>query len=525
MSDLPKGWSNCKLSDLNEEVASWSPNRHEGEFDYIDIDAVDNRRQRVDSPKRLASTEAPSRARLGVQPGDVLFSLVRPYLKNIAIVPASEKQVVASTAFCRVRPPIGVDSSYLFNYLQQDRVISSLPTYGNSPPAARDDEFFAQSVPLAPEGEQQRIVAKLDELFSDLDAGVAALQRAQANLKRYRASVLKAAVEGRLTAEWRQANPPSETGPELLARLLRERRARWEAAQLARFEASGKAPPKDWRKKYVEPAAPDTSKLPALPEGWCWATIEQLIWQSEYGTSMKCDYEAEFQPVLRIPNIAKGEIDLADIKFSTSDLKQPSSEYLQPGDVLVCRTNGSIKLVGKCAFVRSDLERAYHFASYLLRFRLLETACLPAWITSYISSVPGRAFIESKAASAAGQHNISLSTLHHMPVPLPPISEIEQASVQIGQVIAACERQDSDTAKGLQRAKLLRQSILKHAFTGKLVPQDPTDEPASVLLERIRAARAAAPARPKARRPAVKKAKPATAATTARKPGKPHGPV
>ncbi|HSD16223.1 MAG TPA: hypothetical protein VLC71_03040 [Thermomonas sp.] len=523
MSDLPKSWTVCKLSDLNEAAPSWNPSRHAGGFDYIDIDAVDNRRQRVDSPKRLASTEAPSRARVGVQAGDVLFSLVRPYLKNIAIVPVTEKQGVASTAFCRVRPPIGVDSSYLFNYLQQDRVISSLPTYGNSPPSARDDEFFAQSVPLAPEGEQQRMVAKLDELFSDLDAGAAALQRAQANLKRYRASVLKAAVEGRLTAEWRQANPPSETGAELLARLLRERRARWEAAQLAKFEASGKAPPKDWRKKYIEPAAPDTSKLSALPNGWCWATVEQLVQQSEYGTSVKCDYEAEFQPVLRIPNIAKGEIDLADIKFSTLDLNQAPSEYLEVGDVLVCRTNGSIKLVGKCAFVRSSLDGAYHFASYLLRFRLLETAILPAWLTSYMSSVPGRAFIESKAASAAGQHNISLSTLHHMPVPLPPAVEIEQALMQVSQVLAVCERQDSDTAKGVQRAKLLRQSILKHAFTGKLVPQDPNDEPASVLLERIRAARAATPAKPKSRRAATR-AKPAKTTSAARTPRKPHGP-
>ena len=373
--------------------------------------------------------------------------------------------------------------------------------------------------------EQRRVAAKLDELFSDLDAGVAALQRAQANLKRYRASVLKAAVEGRLTVEWRQANPPSETGPELLSRLLRERRERWEAAQLAKFEASGKAPPKDWRKKYVEPAVPNTSKLPALPEGWCWATVEQLSLQSEYGTSVKCDYEADFQPVLRIPNIAKGEIDLADIKFSTADLNQVPSEYLQVGDVLVCRTNGSIKLVGKCAFVRGSLDGAYHFASYLLRFRLLETASLPAWLTSYMSSVPGRVYIEAKAASAAGQHNISLSTLHHMPVPLPPAAEMEQALMEVSKVLAACERQDSDTTNGLQRAKLLRQSILKHAFTGKLVPQDPTDEPASVLLERIRTARAATPAKPKGRRPAAKKAKPAKAATTARKPRKRRGSV
>src|SRR5262249_10993679 len=125
-------------------------------------------------------------------------------------------------------------------------------------------------VPLAPTNEQQRIVAKIEELFSDLDAGVAALERAKANLKRYRAAVLKAAVEGTLTEAWRTEHPSNEPASKLLERILAERRQKWEADQLAKFAVAGKEPPKNWREKYAEPTPPDTANLPELPNGWCW---------------------------------------------------------------------------------------------------------------------------------------------------------------------------------------------------------------------------------------------------------------
>ena len=130
-------------------------------------------------------------------------------------------------------------------------------------------------LPIAPLPEQRRIVAKIEELFSDLDAGVAALQRAKAKLKRYRAAVLKAAVEGKLTQEWRAKHPPKETATHLLERILKDRRRHWELEQLAAFEKAGKKPPANWKEKYKEPVGPDDTNLPALPEGWCWCSLGQ----------------------------------------------------------------------------------------------------------------------------------------------------------------------------------------------------------------------------------------------------------
>jgi type I restriction enzyme S subunit len=346
--------------------------------------------------------------------------------------------------------------------------------------------FEASEVLIPPLDEQRRIVAKLDELLSDLDAGVAALERARANLKRYRAAVLKAAVEGRLTEQWRAEHPATEPASQLLERILAERRRKWEADQLAKYAAAGKTPPKNWQAKYVEPTPPEITELPELPRGWCWASVEQLTIRSEYGTSVKCDYTANGFPVIRIPNIAAGMIDLEDLKFATQPLDLTDEDALQPGDLLMCRTNGSVSLIGKAAVVRAAFSQRHTFASYLLRFRFVDPKLLPLWIHLYASSTLGRRFIEGNAASSAGQHNISLSLMHRMPVPLPSAAEQQEIISDVEErlsVIAVAERQIEENS---HRAARLRQSILKRAFEGKLVPQDPTDEPASVLLERIR---------------------------------------
>lgn len=131
-------------------------------------------------------------------------------------------------------------------------------------------------LPLPPRGEQVRIVAKLEELLSDLDAGVAELKAAQAKLAQYRQSLLKAAVDGSLTAEWRKTHKPKESGAELLERILVERRRRWEEKQLAKFNEQGKTPPKGWENTYPQPVKPEMSTLPELPEGWVWASVDQL---------------------------------------------------------------------------------------------------------------------------------------------------------------------------------------------------------------------------------------------------------
>jgi type I restriction enzyme S subunit len=414
--------------------------------------------------------------------GDVLYGRLRPYLNKV-YKPGFEG--LASAEFMVFPSQPHLDNSYLQYFLNQWEFacFASRLNAGDRPRV----DFIQLSVypfPLAPLPEQHRIVAEIETQFTRLDASVAALKRAQANLKRYRASVLKAACEGKLVpteAELaRQEGRDYQPASVLLERILKERRARWEAQEKRRGQ-------------YKEPAPQDAPGLPGLPEGWVWATVEQVMARSEYGTSVKCTYEATGLPVLRIPNIVAGEIDVSDLKHATVALDVGAEEALQIGDILMCRTNGSVSLIGKTAVVRLQLDTPHVFASYLLRFRLAERDTLPLWLHIYQSSRHGRAFIESHAASSAGQHNVSLTLIHGMPFPVPPLAEQQRIVAEVERHLSVIQAAENIVAANLKRSERLRQSILKQAFSGKLVPQDPADEPASVLLERIRADRATSP--------------------------------
>lgn len=346
-------------------------------------------------------------------------------------------------------------------------------------------------LPLAPLLEQSRIADTLDELFSDLDAGVAALERARAKLKLYRASVLKAAVEGALTAGWRAQHPDTEPAAELLQRILAERRQRWEEAQLARYEAKGQAPPKNWKAKYKEPVGPDTEGLPGLPEGWCWATLSQIAWSAGYGTSEKCRETNTGLAVLRIPNIIGGRLNLEDLKFAPPEYSERDEDLISVGDLLVVRTNGSRSLIGRGAVVRDPQSTRLSFASYLIRLRLIPHTILLHWVSLLWDSFHVRRWIEARAATSAGQYNISLGVLEKLIIPVPPLAEQAAIVETVEDQLSVIDHLEAELDAKRKSAQALRQSILRHAFTGQLVPQDPSDEPASELLRRIAAERTA----------------------------------
>src|SRR5690606_28862774 len=130
--------------------------------------------------------------------------------------------------------------------------------------------------------------------------------------------------------------------------------------------------------------------------GWVWTSLDQLVSDASYGTSVKCNYESKGTPVLRIPNVRGGALDLQDMKFSTVDLNLDEDAHLAPGDVLVIRTNGSIGLVGRAAVVLTDLPAPHFFASYLLRLRSIETSCLHRWILAVLTSDAGRKWLEAR---------------------------------------------------------------------------------------------------------------------------------
>ncbi|MDC3740246.1 hypothetical protein KDL21_04300 [Pseudomonas syringae pv. syringae] len=489
----------ASLGELADEtVANTGPT---GDFVYVDISSIDRETKKIIDPKPLGLSQAPSRAKQVLKAGDVLVSMTRPNLNAVALVPEHLDGAIGSTGFHVLRSR-WLAPQYLLALVQAQSFIDAMSAVvqGALYPAVRPRDISAYSFSFETPVQQARIVAKLEQLLSGLDAGVAELKTAQKKLKQYRQSLLKSAVEGELTAEWRTQQTSTETGEQLLQRILSERRARWEAKQLAKFKIQGKTPPKDWQKKYLEPVPPDTTGLSKLPEGWVWSSLEQLVAESSYGTSVKCNYESGGTPVLRIPNVSGGNLDLRDIKFSTADLGLGEGDYLAVGDVLVIRTNGSIGLVGRAAAVVSNLPVQHYFASYLLRLRSTEVTFVHRWILAVLTAHTGRQWLEARAASSAGQHNISLSTLLAMPVPLPPLTEQSGALMEVENCYELIRRQEDAAEFSIKQSAAQRQNILRAAFTGQLVPQDPSDEPASVLLARIRAERAERAMQPKVRK-------------------------
>ncbi|MCR9217282.1 MAG: restriction endonuclease subunit S [bacterium] len=358
-------------------------------------------------------------------------------------------------------------------------------------------EFDNTEIPLPPLAEQARIADRIDELFTDLAAGVAALERVKRNLSRYRAAVLHAAVTGRLTEAWRKKHSaPEEPAPKLLERILVERRKQWERRTLAAFEAKGKQPPKNWKSRYKEPAPPklpeDGTTLPELPEGWCWASVDQAA--EVQGGLQKSPSRAPVEnhyPYLRVANVKRGRLDLEELhRFELTDAELDKLR-LEDRDLLIVEGNGSVTEIGRSAIWRNEVADCVH-QNHIIRVRLAG-GIIPDYMDTFVNSPLGQQYMRKVASSTSGLHTLSVGKVRSIDFPLPP--EIEQAAIveAVSEKLSQIDALEAEVTRGLARAGRLRQAILKSAFEGRLVPQDPNDEPASVLLERIREQAAKAP--------------------------------
>ncbi len=404
------------------------------------------------------------------------------------------------------------------------------------------DRFASMPFLLPPKEEQGRIVAKVEELFSDLDAGIAALKRVKANLKRYRAVVLKAAVEGKLTEAWRveaasrrfspdpqmrqDAASTFEPASALLARILKERRQKWEADQLAkcatveaasrrfserngkvkrRDAASTKKPPKNWREKYVEPTPPNMKGLPELPEGWCWASVDQLG-DVQLGRQRSPKNRSDEFPTkyIRAANLTEDGLDLADVLDMEFQPRELETYRLHPGDVLLSEASGSPDQVGKPVVWNGEIDDCC-FQNTVIRLRPIG---IPSEYPLAVFRHYYRSKLFAKVSAGVGINHLSAGKFSALPFPLAPLAEQRLIAAEVEERLSVIAVAEQQLESNLTRADRLRQSILTQAFEGKLVPQDPKDEPASVLLERLRASRsvhegngkAANPARTRGRR-------------------------
>ena len=415
--DLPVGWKWVALRDVTVRPARVDPRKSPVAFKYIDISSIDNSRSTITAPHELLGTDAPTRARQVVRSGDTLYSTVRVYLKNLARVPPDLDGAVASTGFCVLRPGQALDPRFLFYWVQTAAFTAqtSAMQRGISYPAINESELLEVAVPLAPLYEQKRIVAAIEEQLTRLDAATASLDASEVRSTRLASTVLRACLGG----------------------------------------------------SVVDLRRPDQPTLTGLPNNWRSCKTGDVVTEARYGTSTKCEYEGRGVRVLRIPNIRDRRIDWSDIKHAVDTAEDLSRLYVRSGDVLVIRTNGSRSLIGKVGLVEHDYEAA--FASYLIRLKPNISQISPAYLAAVLSSPSYRAVIEARAATTAGQYNLSIPALMSMPVPVPPLEAQEQLVAQVARWESVIESAARSCVSASRHARSLRSAILNAAFTGKLV--------------------------------------------------------
>ena len=530
MSDIPKGWVSTELASVVAlKTGPFGSSLHQSDYVTNGIPLVNpmhilNGRIRPSADVTVTLENVARLSEFRLKKGDLVLAR-RGEMGRCAVVKEKEAGWLCGTGSLIVRPELRLLApDFLQGFLSSASSVKYLleASVGSTMPNLNQQHLLGMRLRLPPRAEQTRIVAKLEELLSDLDAGVAELKAAQKKLAQYRQSLLKAAVEGALTAQWRAARsaplPPggrgaggeggsaagrhplpnpspvkgegleNETGAQLLARILTERRARWEAKQLAKFADQGKTPPKDWQKKYPEPVPPDTSDLPELPQGWVWASVEQLG-DVQLGRQRSPDKLKGISPTryIRAANITEAGINFSDVLEMDFSEQERATFALGTGDVLLTEASGSAEHVGRPA-IWPSVDGLYCFQNTVLRFRPQGIGSEFAFYSFLAMQKLG---VFSNLSGGVGINHLSAGKFSKLPVALPASKEQVQIVRELVARFAAVEEQEQAITHSLKQSTAQRQNLLRAAFAGELVPQDPSDEPASALLERIRAERAA----------------------------------
>ncbi len=471
---LPQGWAWTTLGEVADTTRQRADPQEHPALPYIGMEHIEAHSM------YLLGTIVAKDMRSSAEcfgPGDVLYGRLRPYLNKVY---CPDFKGLCSAEFIVFRQIVGLKSKYLQYFLNSWAFVffaSHLDT--GDRPRVSFDQLAPYPFPLPPLPEQQRIVAAIEAQFSRLDAAVAALKRAQTRLKRYRAAVLKAAVEGELTAEWRGAHPTlymqAEARPERPCMI--EEPAKQRAGRL-------------WGAGVVPELSDEERRR--LPTRWKWVKVRDLgpvspdVVQVGPMSMRSQDFASAGIPVLNVGCVQWDRFDESKLNFLPDDKARAFQRYvIREGDVLFTRSG----TVGRCA-VATHRQDGWLMTFHLLRVRTSPATCLPHYLRHVLEGAGHIRRQTREASIGTTRAGFNTNLLADLDVPLPSLAEQEQIVAEVEQRLSVVAHLEGQVEAALKQAERLRQSILQQAFSGKLVPQDPSDEPASALLERIRAARA-----------------------------------
>jgi type I restriction enzyme S subunit len=503
MSGFPMHWAVAPLADIVSKLVDGShnppPKNSQGlpMLSALNIaqNTIDFSSYRLINPESFASENRRTR----VSPGDVLLTIVGA-IGRAAVVPQNSPPFTLQRSVA-VMSPVLIEPRFLMYQIEAPELARSLKdkARGTAQKGIYLKTLGQIEIAFPPLGEQRRIVAKIEELFSEIDKGIESLTTAREQLKAYRQSILKAAFEGKLTGAWRARNVGKlENAKSLMLRIQKERKAYHDRTTIdstrakTGWRSGGTQNTKLLRRTRLREFPPHFNELrvslPEPPKGWAWSHLGWSSLGPEYGTGAKSS-EVGDVPVVRMGNLHNGSIIWDDLVY-TSNKNEIAQYLLQPGDVLFNRTN-SPELVGKTSIYEGN--RPALFAGYLIRINHVPSIVDSRYLTYFLNSPIAREHGNSVKTDGVNQSNINASKLQEYPFPFCSLEEQEELVSILEDKFEKISLMEAVIDAEIARAGTLRQSILNRAFSGQLVPQDPTDEPASVLLDRIRTEKRSSP--------------------------------
>ncbi|EAA3086219.1 restriction endonuclease subunit S [Salmonella enterica] len=460
--ELPAGWEWIKISEIGHD---WGQKTPDEDFTYIDVGSINKEYGIIEEPSILSAKDAPSRARKIVQKGTVIYSTVRPYLLNIAIIESAfSPEPIASTAFAIIHPYTAMNANFIYYYLRSPVFINYVESCqtGVAYPAINDKQFFSGIIAVPPSSEQARITKKIKELMSlcdqleqhsltSLDAHQQLVETllttltdsqnanelaenwarisehfdtlfiTEASIDALKQTILQLAVMGKLVPQ----DPNDEPASELLKRIAQEK------AQLV----------KDGKIKKQKPLPPisDEEKPFELPSGWEWCLFEDVVDIQSGITKGRnlANRKLISIPYLRVANVQRGYLDLSEVKEIEIPEEEKDKYHVIKGDLLITE-GGDWDTVGRTTVWCHDWYIANQ--NHVFKGRIIGQDIDPYWLETYMNSPYSRDYFASASKQTTNLASINKTQLRGCPVAIPPSSEAEKIMLKLNDFNELCDK-------------------------------------------------------------------------------------
>lgn len=471
LSALPRRWTWAKIDDLCQLIGGGTPARDNPDFfggRIVWLTPTEIPKNTIvsisDSKEKITESGLHKSSTRIIPKGSVLLTS----RASIGYVAIAGCDVTTNQGFASFVCESAVFNEYLAYWLFSKKNALEGQATGTTFKEISKTKLRELVFPLPPLAEQYRIVTKIEELFTQLDAGVASLKKVQAQLKRYRQAVLKAACDGRLTQEWREGHAGEIESVQELIKKIRK------------FDE------KESKLRITNIKDLKITDLPLLPSGWIYAKIDDIAHIGTGATPSRT--KSKYWDNGTIPWVTSSAVNWSFVKNTEEKITEIALKETRvkifPVHTLIIALYGEGKTRGKVSELLIDACTNQALATLNLK-------CDNDVFRAYVKLFFQEQYESIRRHSSGGvQPNLNLSIIKKMVIPIPPLSEQKVIVFETDRHFSQIDHLENTITISLRRAETLRQSILKRAFEGKLVPQDPNDEPASVLLERIKAEKA-----------------------------------